>query len=353
MSTRNEKPIPQRSSRVIEVIAEVSANHLGSIDRAKQLIRAAHESGASYVKFQHYRPDTITVKGNHPDLFLNNGTIWDGQSLWELYESAMTPWEWTAELAKYCEEVGISWFSTPFDESAVDFLETFDPPLYKVASFEIIDLPLIRHIASTGKPIILSTGMASVEEIDAAIEAASTGSQQITLLRTNSSYPAPQDEMDLVSIRTMQERWGLPVGLSDHTLGNLSAIVAVGLGARIFEKHLTLKRSDGGPDGAFSAEPGELSQYINDLNQALEILGHDRFGPSSSETRSLIFRPSLRAIRDIEVGEKFTKLNVGSVRPAGGLPPERIVTIEKNTSLRFIRAGDPILESDISVGFGR
>jgi pseudaminic acid synthase len=337
---------------VIEVIAEVSANHLGKIERAKQLILAARDSGANYVKFQHYRPDTITVRGKHPDLFLDNGTIWDGQPLWELYESAMTPWDWTAELASYCNEVGISWFSTPFDESAVDFLEAHNPPLYKVASFEIIDLPLIRHIARTGKPIILSTGMASVEEIDAAVAAASTGTEQITLLRTNSSYPAPQDEMDLVSIRTMQERWGLPVGLSDHTLGNLSAIVAVGLGARIFEKHLTVKRSDGGPDSAFSAEPHELTAYIKDINQAVEILGHDRFGPSASEIRSLMFRPSLRAIRDIQIGEKFTRLNVTSVRPAGGLPPQQIETIEKNTSARFIRAGDPILESDISDTLG-
>ncbi len=208
------------------VIAEVSANHLGSLPRAIKLVQKAKEAGAAFVKFQHYRPDTISVRGDAAELTISGGTIWDGRQLWDLYQEAMTPWEWTAELDAVATEVGIPWFSTPFDETAVDFLEQFDVPLYKIASFEIIDLPLIRHVAKTRKPMIISTGMATRDEIDSAVGAArEAGASKITLLRTNSAYPAAPAEMDLMAIPFMRERWGVPVGLSDHTLGHTSAIV--------------------------------------------------------------------------------------------------------------------------------
>lgn len=342
-----EKPTHPRAL----VIAEVSANHLGNLQAAKDLIRAAQISGASFVKFQHYRPETITVRGDHPDLQITSGSIWDGQSLWDLYSEAMTPWEWTAELVETAKEVGIRWFSTPFDETAVDYLEEFDPSVYKIASFEIVDLPLIRYVGHTGKPMIISTGMASLEEIDAAVGAAEQGgATDITLLRTNSGYPAKTSEMDLAAIPFMRERWGYPVGLSDHTLGNTAAIVAATLGARVFEKHLTMARSDGGPDALFSSEPDELSTYVESINDAISSWGSVRFGPSEHEKSSLAFRPSLRAVRDIVAGEKITSENVQSVRPSGGLPPDAFSTIENWKTLRNISSGDPIALEDLSSG---
>lgn len=330
------------------IIAEISANHLGQLSRAKKLIEAAKEAGAGFVKFQHYTPETITVKGRHPDLKIGGGSLWDGRTTWDLYEEAMMPWEWTAELVSHCAEVGINWLSTPFDESAVDFLEEFAPPMYKIASFEIIDLPLIRYAAGTGRPLIISTGMSTISEIDAAVEAAaSSGAPSITLLRTNSGYPAPLNEMDLSAIPEMKKRWGNPVGLSDHTLGSVAALVSVGLGATVFEKHFTLNRLDGGPDAAFSAEPQELKEYVELLAAAQLSLGLARFGPSAAEEASIALRPSLRAIQDIREGEFFTSDNVKSVRPGGGLQPDRMAELLSKKSNRAIFQGDPILETDL------
>jgi len=238
------------------VIAELSANHNGSLDRAIALVEQAARAGSDFVKFQHYRPETITVKGSSPELRISGGTQWDGSTLWDLYASAMTPWEWTNDLVEACQHHKIGWLSTPFDESAVDFLEGFDPPFYKVASFELVNLPLIRYVSGTKKPLVLSTGMATIEEIDAAFLAAvEGGASEVILLRTNSGYPAPISEMDLASIPYMAERWKTTVGLSDHTLGSTAGIVALTLGAQVFEKHLTMSRAEGGPDAAFSAEP--------------------------------------------------------------------------------------------------
>lgn len=311
------------------VIAEISANHLGSLPRAIKLVQKAKEAGAAFVKFQHYRPETISVRGDAAELTISGGTIWDGRQLWDLYQEAMTPWEWTAELDAVATEVGIPWFSTPFDETAVDFLEQFDVPLYKIASFEIIDLPLIRHVAKTRKPMIISTGMATRDEIDSAVGAArEAGASKITLLRTNSAYPAAPAEMDLMAIPFMRERWGVPVGLSDHTLGHTSAIVAAALGAQVFEKHFTLNRADGGPDGPFSAEPQELAAYVAALEEARNSLGSPRFGPSPNEEASIKLRPSLRAVASIARGDRITEQNVRSVRPAGGLPPESFELVE-------------------------
>ena len=332
----------------IVVIAEISANHLGNLSRAISLIDAAKEAGATYVKFQHYSPHTITVKSAHPDFLIKPPSLWAGRRMWDLYEEAMTPWEWTESLVCKCEDVGIKWLSSPFDETAVDFLEQFDPPIYKVASFEIIDIPLIDKIAQTGKPIILSTGMATEEEISEAVQAAkNAGSTQIALLRTSSAYPAPVNEMDLRAIPYMAEKWGIPVGLSDHTLEHTSAIVATGLGASIFEKHLTLKRSDGGPDAAFSLEPEEFADYVAKINDALSSLGTERLGPSKLEQGSLRFRPSIRAIKDINQGDLLTPENVATVRPAGGLHPRTLPELLGRASASPLRAGDPISWNDV------
>lgn len=325
------------------VIAEISANHLQSLERAKKLISAARDAGAHMVKFQHFRPETITVQGNHPELTISEGSTWGGRRLWDLYEEAMMPWEWTGELVVFCESLGIEWLSSPFDETAVDFLEPYAPTAYKIASFEIVDIPLIRYAASTRRPMILSTGMASLSEIDAAVSAArEAGCEDLTLLRTNSAYPAPIGQMDLIAIRSMQQEWGLPVGLSDHTIGNIAALVSLGLGAVLFEKHLTLSRSDGGPDAGFSSEPEEFRSYTNALSEGALAFGVARFGPSESEQPNIRFRPSLRAVKDIEKGSTFTHENVKSVRPAGGLSPDEISSVVGHVAQETLHLGDPI-----------
>ena len=330
------------------VIAEISANHLGSFDRAISLISVAKGAGADMVKFQHYLPETITVDSKHPDFTIQGTSLWAGRNLWNLYEEAMTPWEWTFDLAGACREVGIGWFSTPFDETAVDFLEQFNPPIYKVASFEIIDIPLIQKIAQTGKPMIISTGMATEPEISEAVEAArNAGNAQVALLRTNSAYPAPVNEMDLRAIPYMSQKWGCPIGLSDHTLEHTSAIVATALGARIFEKHLTLKRSDGGPDAAFSLEPEEFADYVADIKDAFSSLGTERLGPSPREQDSLRFRPSIRATTEIKQGERLTSRNVATVRPAGGLLPKEWDTVLGLVSSKPIAVGEPITSESL------
>ena len=330
------------------IIAEMSANHLGSLENATEIIRSAAKSGASAIKFQHYLPQTITAKGQQSEFVISGQSLWSGMSLWDLYEAAHTPWEWTEELVKVCEGEGIQWFSSPFDERAVDFLERFNPPMYKVASFEIIDIPLVEKIARTGKPMIISTGMATEEEISEAVEVGkSAGNTQIALLRTNSAYPAPVDEMDLRAIPYMAEKWGVPIGLSDHTLDHTSAIVATALGARIFEKHLTLKRSDGGPDAAFSLEPEEFAAYVAKINDAFSSLGTERLGPSPREQDSLRFRPSIRAIKDIGQGELLTSANVATVRPAGGMHPRYLPAVIGRRANAPLLIGDPILEESL------
>ena len=340
-------PVPgnQSNDSNVVVIAELSANHLGQISRAFTLIEEAKRAGASYVKFQHYKPSTITAQSFHPDFLIEPPSLWAGKRMWELYDEAMTPWEWTEDLVKKCHDVGIDWFSSPFDETAVDFLEPFNPPMYKVASFEIVDIPLIEKIAATGKPMIISTGMATEEEISEAVQAARrAGNTELSLLRTNSAYPAPVTEMDLRAIPYMAEKWNVPVGLSDHTLDTTSAIVATALGARVFEKHLTLRRSDGGPDSAFSLEPQEFADYVVKINDAFQSLGTERLGPSAREMGSLRFRPSIRAVKAIKKGEVFTSDNVATVRPAGGAHPRLLSTVVGRTAVATLAVGDPILE---------
>jgi N-acetylneuraminate synthase len=331
------------------VIAEISANHHNDLALVLELVDAIAEAGADAVKLQHFTPDTITVRSDLPEFKISGGTLWDGASLWELYNGAMFPWEWTDAVAQRAAERGLTWFSTPFDESAVEFLTQFETAAYKVASFELIDLPLIRRIAAEGKPIIMSTGMASEDEIDAAVVAArGAGCGELALLRCNSGYPADPSEMDLRTIPVMATRWGVPIGLSDHTLSHTAAVAAVALGACIVEKHVTMRRADGGPDAAFSLEPAELSSLVVAVREAAAAVGDVRFGPSDGEAASLKFRPSLRAVTSIEAGEPITTENVQSVRPAGGLPPEAIGEVIGRVATRSLQVGEALLWSDLT-----
>lgn len=330
------------------VIAELSANHRGSLTAMIELIHAAHSAGADAVKFQHYTPETITVRSDHSDFHISGGTLWDGAQLADLYAEAAMPWEWTPDLVAICNELGITWFSSPFDPTAVEFLVGHDVPAFKIASFEITDLPLIRTAASQRRPLIISTGMANVAEIDAAVRAAQeSGAPWLALLRCNSGYPADPGEMDLRAIPAMSSLWGVPVGLSDHTLSPSAAVAAVALGACIVEKHLTLRRSDGGPDAAFSLEPDELATLVTSVREAHRALGTVRFGPSPREEASLAFRRSLRAVRPIAAGEVISVDNVRSVRPAGGLPPDQLDVVAGMVALRALAQGDPITWSDV------
>ena len=333
----------------VYVIAELSANHGGSKARALEVIHAASEAGADAVKFQHYTAETITVRSDHPDFRVSGGTLWDGRQLADFYAEAMTPWEWTGDLVAEANKLGIDWLSSPFDNTAVDFLEQFNIATYKIASFELVDLPLIRYVASKGKPMIMSTGMSTVDEIDAAVkEAQGAGAPQVSVLRCNSTYPAKSSEMDLAAIPVMISQWGIPVGLSDHTMTSVTAISAVALGATIIEKHITMRRSDGGPDGAFSLEPAEFAAMIRDIREATSALGTARFGPSPSEVNSLKFRRSLRAVTAIKAGEAVTEHNVRSVRPAGGLPPDDFSRVSGMKATRDIAVGDPITNDLLS-----
>ena len=307
------------------VIAEISANHGGNLQAALDLVDIAAEAGASAVKLQHYRPETITTRSNLPEFKVGGGTLWDGRQLFDLYAEAMTPWEWTKAIFDRASEKGLVCFSSPFDTTAVDFLEEHNVVAYKVASFELVDIPLIEYMARTGKPMIMSTGMATVDEIDNAVKAArGAGNTQLALLRCNSGYPANPHEMDLRAIPFMRDRWDCEIGLSDHTLDSTASIAAVALGATIIEKHIIAHRSDGGPDSAFSSEPEELSKLIQQLNDAWAAMGAVRFGPSERENASIAFRRSLRVSSAMKVGDIISESNVRSMRPAGGLLPAQM-----------------------------
>lgn len=304
------------------VITELSANHHGSLDSALELVDIAAAAGASAIKLQHYTPDTITTRSNLPEFKVGGGTLWDGRELFDLYAEAMTPWEWTRAIFDRASEKGLICFSSPFDRTAVDFLEEHNVVAYKVASFELVDIPLIEYIARTGKPMIMSTGMATVEEIDNAVNAArGAGNTQLALLRCNSGYPANPHEMDLRAIPFMRDRWDCEIGLSDHTLDSTASVAAIALGATIIEKHIIARRSDGGPDAAFSCEPDELTKLIQQVNNAWSAMGTVRFGPSERENASIAFRRSLRVSSAMRAGDIISEANVRSMRPAGGLLP--------------------------------
>jgi pseudaminic acid synthase len=324
------------------VIAELSGNHNGDIGRALQLIDAAKEAGADAVKLQTYTADTITIDHSGPG-FVIEGGLWNGRRLHELYSEAQTPWDWHPALFDHARKAGLACFSSPFDTSAIEFLETLGAPAYKIASFEIVDTPLIRRAAATGKPIIISTGMATPEEIDDAVAAATeVGTENFALLHCVSGYPTPADEANLARIPALSARYDCPIGLSDHTLGVEVAIASVALGAAVIEKHLTLARSDGGPDATFSLEPNELAALVRGARTAHAALGRADYGRAPSERSNMIFRRSLYAVKDIPAGEALTADNVRSIRPGYGLPPKHLPEILGRRARKTIPRGTPL-----------
>jgi N-acetylneuraminate synthase len=306
------------------VIAEVSANHNGKLETAMRIIEEAKKAGADAAKLQTYKPDTITLNCDSEDFKIRGG-LWDGRTLYELYEEAHMPWEWHKPLFEHARKVGITLFSSPFDNTAIDLLEDLNAPAYKIASFEAVDLPLIKYAASTGKPMIISTGMADAEEIQEAIDAAREGGcKQLAMLHCVSGYPAPAEDYNLRTIPDMIERFGLVTGLSDHTLDNTTAITSVAMGACIIEKHFTLDRSGGGPDDSFSLEPAEMAALCRDAKTAWQALGNVDYGRKSSEQGNVKFRRSLYFVKDMKAGEVITRECIRSIRPGFGLPPKYI-----------------------------
>jgi pseudaminic acid synthase len=327
----------------VYVIAELSANHQQDFDKAARLITAAKEAGADAIKLQTYTPDTITIRSAREYFRIGGGTLWDGRTLYDLYAEAFTPWEWQPQLMQMAQDQGLDLFSSPFDDTAVDFLEGMAVPAYKVASFELVDLPLIQKMASTRKPLIISTGMATVEEIGEALGAArQAGARQIALLKCTSEYPSRPEEMNLRAIPEMAAKFELPVGLSDHTIGVAVPVAAVALGACIVEKHLTLSRADGGPDGAFSLEPHEFKDMVDAVRVAEEALGQGRIGPGDHEAGSRVFRRSLFVVEEMKRGERFTGKNIRSIRPAHGLHTRHLPEVLGRCATRDIERGSPL-----------
>lgn len=327
----------------VYIVAEMSANHNQDFDQAVQLIKAAKEAGADAVKLQTYTPDTLTINSDREQFRLGDETLWRGKTLYQLYSETYMPWEWQPKLKAIANDLGLDLFSTAFDPSAVDFLEEMGVPAHKVASFEIVDIPLIEHMARTGKPLIISTGMATLAEIEEAVQAARrAGATQIALLKCNSAYPAPAEEMNLRTIPHLAEAFHVPVGLSDHTLGIAVPVAAVALGACIIEKHFTLSRSIPGPDSAFSLEPAELKAMVEAIRLAEKALGEVHYGVSEREAKSRVFRRSLFVVKDMKAGEVFTKENVRSIRPSHGLPPKFLGEVLGRHAAHDIKRGTPL-----------
>lgn len=325
------------------VIAEMSANHNGSIDRAFAILNAAKEAGADAIKLQTYRADTITLKSDAPEFMITDG-LWKGKSLYELYEWAHTPWEWHKPLFDRARELDITIFSSPFDHSAIDMLEDLGAVAYKIASFEAVDLPLVRHAASTGKPLIISTGMADDQEIEEVIAAArEAGCRELALLRCVSGYPAPPAEYNLRTIPDMASRFGVVVGLSDHTLDNATAVTSVALGVSLIEKHFTMDRSGGGPDDSFSLEPPDLAALCRDVRTAWTALGKVDYGCKPSETASIKLRRSLYFVRDLAAGASIQASDVRSVRPGYGMAPKHLDSVIGSSVIKDVSANTPVL----------
>jgi pseudaminic acid synthase len=309
-------------------VAELSANHNQNFEQAVRIIHAAKGAGADAVKLQTYTADTITVPSDKQCFRIAGGTLWDGRTLHDLYQEAFTPWEWQPKLKKIADDLGMHLFSSAFDDTAVDFLEQMNVPAHKVASFELVDIGLIQKMARTGKPMIISTGMATEAEITEAVDAVrSAGATQIALLKCTSAYPAPPEEANLSTIPELARRFHCPVGLSDHTMGIAVPVAAVALGACIIEKHICLTRADGGPDSGFSLEPHEFKAMVDAVRVAEKALGTPQFAPGARESNSLKFRRSLFVVEDVKQGELFTKQNVRSIRPADGLHPRHFKDI--------------------------
>lgn len=326
------------------IIAEMSGNHNNSLDRAIAIIDAAAEAGVQAIKIQTYTAETMTINTDKNEFFISDKkSLWEGKTLYELYQQAYTPWEWHKPIFDRCRELGIVGFSTPFDISAVDFLESLDVPCYKIASFENNDLPLIRKVAATGKPMIISTGMATVAELDEAVRTArDAGCNDIILLKCTSSYPASAKNSNLRTIHHMRELFQCEVGLSDHTLGIGAAISSVALGASVIEKHFTLSRADGGVDSAFSLEPHEMKMLVEETNRAWQALGQINYGPTEKELPSLQFRRSLYIVQEVKAGEVFTKENIRSIRPGLGLSPRYYDIVLGKICNRDISKGTPL-----------
>ena len=327
----------------VYIVAELSANHNQSFEQAVRLIESAKAAGADAVKLQTYTPDTITLRSDREHFRINSGTIWDGNSLHDLYALASTPWEWQPKLKKVADELKLDFFSSAFDGTAVDFLETLNVPAHKVASFELVDIPLIETMARTGKPLILSTGMATEAEIEEALQAArQAGAREIALLKCTSAYPSAPEEMNLRAIPELARRFQVPAGLSDHNLDSAVPVAAVALGACIIEKHLTLSRSLGGPDAAFSLEPAEFKSMVEAVRIAERALGDVQFGVGAREQGSRIFRRSLFVVQDVHRGESFTADNVRSIRPGHGLHTRHLPEILGKQAACDIQRGTPL-----------
>jgi len=327
----------------VYIVAELSANHGGNYSRAVKTIRAMKTAGADAVKIQTYTADTLTIASDNKFFRLGGGTLWDGQMLHELYQEAAMPWEWQPKLQKIARKLGLDFFSTPFDATAVDFLEKLNMPAHKIASFEIVDIPLIKKIAATGKPVILSTGMATVAEIQEALAAARrAGTEQIALLKCTSAYPAKPEEMNLRTLPDMAKRFGVPVGLSDHTMGIAVPVAAVALDACIVEKHFTLSRKFTGPDSAFSLEPDEFKEMVAAIRVAEKALGKVSYKISAGETKSRKFRRSLFVVENVKAGEKFTEQNLRSIRPGDGLHTRYLDKVLGKKAGRNVKRGTPM-----------
>lgn len=333
----------------VYVIAELSANHNGSYDQAVRIIEAAAAAGADAIKLQTYRPDTITIKSDKECFRIKGGTQWDGRTLYDLYAEASLPWEWHADLKRIANSLGLDCFSSAFDPTAVDFLESLDVPVHKIASFEIVDIPLIRKMAATGKPLILSTGMATLAEIEEAVNAArDAGAKQIMLLKCTSAYPSPASEMHLRTIQHLSDTFQVPVGLSDHSMGIAVPVAAVGLGASMVEKHLTISRSHPGPDSSFSLEPCELKAMVEAIRVAEQAIGAVHYDPNPHETSSRKFRRSLFIVRDVKAGETFTEENLRSIRPGDGLHTRYLADFLGRRARVDISAGTPACWNHLS-----
>lgn len=326
------------------VIAEMSGNHNQSLDRALEIVEIAAKTGAQCLKIQTYTPDTMTLDLDEREFHIGDpGNLWEGKSLYNLYKEAYTPWEWHKPIFDKAKSLGMVPFSTPFDDTAVDFLESLNVPCYKIASAEIIDLPLIKKVASTGKPMIISTGMASLAEIAEAVDTArKNGCSEIILLKCTSTYPAVPTDSDIITIPNLRETFDCEVGLSDHTMGLGVSIAAVALGGTVIEKHFTLRRSDGGVDSAFSLEPSEFESLVIETERAWQSLGRVKYGPTKSEEKSLRFRRSLYILKDVKEGEVLNLENVRAIRPGLGLPPKNLDLILGKRVKMDIKTGTPL-----------
>ncbi|HLA29182.1 MAG TPA: pseudaminic acid synthase [Syntrophales bacterium] len=327
----------------VYIVAEMSANHGQDFNQAVKILEAAKEAGADAIKIQTYTPDTITIDCDNEYFQVGRGTLWEGRYLYDLYGEAYTPWDWQPKLKEIADKLGLDLFSTPFDETAVDFLEQMNVPVHKVASFEIVDLPLLRKVAKTGKPVIISTGMATLAEIDEAVQVVhEAGGDELILLKCTSAYPAPPEEMNLRTIPHLAEAFGVPVGLSDHTLDIAVPVVAAALGACIVEKHFTLSRLIPGPDSDFSLEPQEFKAMVKAIRTAEQAIGKVHYGISERETQSKVFRRSLFIVQDMKAGERFTAENVRSIRPGHGLHSRHLGEVIGRFANQDIKRGTPL-----------